>query len=353
MRILKYLVLSSLMILALTPLCSAQAQLAGDWQGTLAAGGQDFRLVWHVVKAAGGSVTSTFDNVDQGVFGIKVKSMVLNGSDLTLTIDTVIQPNGQDVTLRGVLAGKVSADGNAVAGTWTQTEPDNPPVDLTLKRVQAAPPAAASPQIAGDWHGTLSAGGAELHVVFHFAGGSGGALSGTMDSVDQGANGIPLTSVTLKDSKLSLTVDAVQGSYSGTLTPDGVQIKGTWSQGMPLELNLDRGGLKVVEAKSAVPTDIDGTWQGTLDTGSKKLRLVYKIENTEQGLTAKIQSPDQGSTWTSAFPVTRSGASITIPIKAIGSTYEGKLSADLASIEGTFSQAGNSFPLALKRVKEQ
>jgi hypothetical protein len=162
-----------------------------------------------------------------------------------------------------------------------------------------------------------------------------------MDSVDQGANGIPLASVTLKDSKLSLTVDAVQhGSYEGTLTADAAQIKGTWSQGMSLELNLERSGLKVVEAKPAAATDIDGTWQGALDTGSMKLRLHYKIENTEQGLTGKMQSPDQGSTWTSPFPITRSGASITIPIKAIGSTYEGKLSADLGSIEGTFSQGG-------------
>jgi hypothetical protein len=353
MRILKYLALSSLTALALTPLCPAQAQLAGDWQGTLSAGGQDFRLVWHVVKAADGSVTSTYDNVDQGVFGIKVKSMVLNGSDLTLTIDTVIQPNGEDLTLRGVVAGKVSANGNEFTGTWTQTDPEQPPVDLTLKRAQAAPPATASPQIAGDWHGALSAGDAELHVVFHFTAGSGGALSGTMDSVDQGTNGIPLTSVTLKDSKLSLAVDAVHGSYEGTLTPDAAQIKGTWSQGMPLELNLERGSLKVVEAKPAAPTDVDGSWQGTLDAGTVKLRLVYKIENTQDGLTAKMQSPDQSPGWTSAYPITRNGASLTIPIKANGSTYEGKLSADLASIEGTFSQAGNSFPLALKRVKEK
>jgi hypothetical protein len=51
--------------------------------------------------------------------------------------------------------------------------------------------------------------------------------------------------------------------------------------------------------------------------------------------------------------MTRDASSITIPIKANGSTYEGKISADIGSIDGTFKQAGNSFPLALKRVKEQ
>jgi hypothetical protein len=352
MRILKYLALTTLMALALTPVCSAQAQLAGDWRGTLSAGGQDFRLAWHVVKAADGSVTSTFDNVDQGVFGIKVKSTALSGSDLTVTIDTVIQPNGQDMALRGVLAGKVSADGNELTGTWTQTDPDQPPVDLTMKRVQAAPPAAPSPQIAGDWLGTISAGGVELRVAFHFIAARDGTFSGTFDSLDQGVNGVPLSSVTLKDSKLNLTLDPAHASYQGTVNSDATAIIGTWSQGQPLELNLKRGVALASASKPAPPTDIDGTWQGTLDAGTIKLRVLYKIENTQDGLTAKLQSPDQSPAWSSAYPITRNGPNITIPIKANGSTYEGKLSGDLGSIEGTFSQAGNSFPLVLKRSKE-
>jgi hypothetical protein len=269
-------------------------------------------------------------------------------------VDDVIHPNGQDVPVVGTFAGTLSADGNEVTGTWTQTEPPQPPADVTFKREQSAPAAAspALPQIAGDWHGALSAGGAELHLVFHFAAGADGALSGTLDSVDQGANGIPVNTVTLKGSKLSLAVDAVKGTYEGDISPDGKQIKGNWSQGTSLELNLERGPLKIAESKPAPPTDIDGNWQGTLDLGSAKLRLVYQIANTQDGLIAKMQSPDQGASWSSAYPITRSGANITIPIKANGSTYDGKLSSDLSSIDGTFQQGGQSIPLALKRVKE-
>jgi hypothetical protein len=90
-------------------------------------------------------------------------------------------------------------------------------------------------------------------VVFHFTAGSNAALSATMDSVDQGANGIPVNSVALKGSQLSLAVDAVHGAYEGTLSPDATAIKGTWSQGMSLELNLERGALKQAEAKPAPP----------------------------------------------------------------------------------------------------
>lgn len=345
-----FAILAILFTLAWTPICFAQTQLVGEWSGAISMNGQTERILWHVVKAADGSVSSTYDNVDEGVTGIKVKSLTIDGTALKAAVDDVIHVQGQDVPVAGTFVGTLSNDGNEVRGTWTQTEPPQPPSDITFKREQAAPTAAASAQIAGDWRGTLTPDGAELRVIFHFVAGTNGALSGTLDSVDQGANGIPITSATLNGSKLSLTVDAVHGTYEGALNSDATAIKGTWSQGMPLELNLERGVFKIAEAKPAAASDIDGNWQGTLDIGSQKLRIIYQIANTQDGLTAKLQSPDQGGTWTAAYPMTRSGVNVTIPIKAIGSTYAGKLSADLTSIDGTFEQGGQSFPLALKRV---
>jgi hypothetical protein len=65
-----------------------------------------------------------------------------------------------------------------------------------------------------------------------------------------------------------------------------------------------------------------------------------------------MQSPDQNPAWTSAYLFTRNGSSIVIPIKVNGSIYEAKLSSDLSSMDGTFKQGSNAFPLALKHVKE-
>jgi hypothetical protein len=55
-----------------------------------------------------------------------------------------------------------------------------------------------------------------------------------------------------------------------------------------------------------------------------KLRLVYKIENTQDGLTARMQSPDQNPAWRSAYPVTRSGSGISVNVKANASTLRGQ-----------------------------
>ena len=247
----KHSMLSKLAFIALSTLvlstaCNAQSSLAGDWQGVLNAGGAQFRIAWHVTAAKDGSLTSTLDNIDQGIFGIKVKSLTLDGSHLTLTVDDEIEVSGQSINVKGVFDGTIDKDVTELKGTWTQTEPEQAPAELDLKHT----PAQAA-------------------------------------------------------------------------------------------------------AKPAVPSDIDGIWLGTLDAGATKLRLVLKIANGPDGLTASLQSPDQSQQWLPANSATRSGDSLNFTIESLGVVYDGKIDAGLNSIDGTFTQGGRPLPLALKRVKDQ
>ncbi len=207
--------------------------------------------------------------------------------------------------------------------------------------------------IAGDWQGTLKVGGAELRLVLHVAKNTDGSLKATLDSVDQGANGIPVTSISLKDSKLNFTVDAVHGTYEGKVTSDGNEISGTWTQGQALPLSFKRTAAPVKTAhKPAKPSDIDGAWLGSLDAGAMKLRIVFHISNTEDGLMATLDSPDQGKNGITVTSVTRDGASLRLEVKSINGGFEGKISPDLRTVEGTWTQMGNPLPLTLKRVKD-
>jgi hypothetical protein len=135
--------------LAFAGKCFGQSSLVGDWEGTLNAGGNEVHLAWHVTATADGGITSTFDNKDEGVYGIKVKETVLKDSKLTLTVDDQVEVNGSSVNIRGAFEGVVSADGSEVSGTWTQTDPqEQPPAEIHLKRNAAqASPAAAAPKI--------------------------------------------------------------------------------------------------------------------------------------------------------------------------------------------------------------
>ena len=213
-------------------------------------------------------------------------------------------------------------------------------------------PFAGARSIAGDWHGTLSTGNGDLLLVLHIMESGDGSLKATLDSVNQHANGIPVTTVTFKDSKLSLEVEAIHGSYAGTVNADATEITGTWTQGQSFPLNFKRGaGPAKVEHKPAKPSDIDGTWEGTLDAGGTKLRAVFHIVNTADGLTATMDSPDQNAFGLSASSVTRMGSTLKVEMKQISGAFEGKIGGDLATIEGTWTQHGGRLPLTLKREK--
>jgi len=201
-------------------------------------------------------------------------------------------------------------------------------------------PAARAQDVVGDWMGTLSAGGTELRLLVHIAKGAGSSLTGTMDSLDQGAMGIKISQISLDRATLKFSVDAVRGKYQGKLAGDA--IKGTWNQGQPVELDLTR-------VKSS---PLDGAWAGTLDFGATKLRLILHLTSGPQGLIASLQSPDQGDAVIPASSVKLDMSGLVFEAAQVGARFEGKLNASLGSISGTFTQGGRSAPLELKRVKD-
>lgn len=110
--------------------------------------------------------------------------------------------------------------------------------------------AAQQSRLAGTWLGRLSAGGATLRVVFNVSVDSTGALKATMDSPDQGANGLPVASVSLTGDTVKFNVTIVAGSYVGTVAADGKTIDGTWTQSgttFPLALEKQAGPVKAPE----------------------------------------------------------------------------------------------------------
>jgi hypothetical protein len=204
--------------------------------------------------------------------------------------------------------------------------------------------------LVGEWHGTLTAGPAKLRLALHFFKGSGTAYTGSMDSLDQGARGIPLSSIKMDGNKLSFEVESIRGTYDGVLKGD--MIAGTWrqgDQGFPLE--FQRGAFPKVERKPGKPSDIDGAWSGALDSSFKGLRVVLNIANMEDGLSATLDSPDQDAKGIPAT-ITRNGDIIKFEAPAVGGSFEGKLDAKKETIDGTFSQFGKSSPLKLLRGKD-
>lgn len=94
--------------------------------------------------------------------------------------------------------------------------------------------------VVGVWQGTLTLPTAQLRLVVKIRE-EAGALTGTLDSVDQGARDLPIDTIRFADGELEFEMRAIGGRFAGKLGAGG-EIAGTWSQGggsLPLTLRRD------------------------------------------------------------------------------------------------------------------
>ncbi len=95
-----------------------------------------------------------------------------------------------------------------------------------------------SQEITGNWNGLLKVQGTQLKLVFNITKTEKGLVA-TMDSPNQGAKDIPVTTVSFEDSVLKLTIANASIEYEGTLGKDRL-ITGNFRQGgrsFPLDLS--------------------------------------------------------------------------------------------------------------------
>lgn len=98
--------------------------------------------------------------------------------------------------------------------------------------------AAVEPPV-GDWEGKLDTGNGTLRLVVHISHDKDGKLSGTLDSPDQGANGMQLSSITYNAPDFHFDLTEVGGSYDGKFNKEKGAVEGEWKQGghsLPLTL---------------------------------------------------------------------------------------------------------------------
>ena len=115
--------------------------LTGTWQGTLQAG-RELRTVIKISTTDKDTLKAILYSIDQGAQGIPVNPVTLQGSTVRMSVPGI----------GGAYEGKLSADGNSIAGTWTQG-PNPLPLNLTRATPATAwaipePPAPPKPMAA-------------------------------------------------------------------------------------------------------------------------------------------------------------------------------------------------------------
>jgi len=134
--------------------------------------------------------------------------------------------------------------------------------------------AAAATGIEGDWSGVLNSGPNKLRTVLHLARAADGSLTGTLDSVDQGAMGIPISKVTEDGRSLLIEIKAVGATYGGQWSADGSEITGVFHQhGFDLPLTFRRGPLPELarpqNPKKPYPYDVEDVVYDNPKTGNR------------------------------------------------------------------------------------
>jgi pimeloyl-ACP methyl ester carboxylesterase len=93
---------------------------------------------------------------------------------------------------------------------------------------EPAKPADKGP--AGYWQGTLKVGAVELRLGLNVTAKPDGGFTATLDSPDQGAKGLPVDDVTVKDAEVKLEMKNLKASFEGKLSADGKELAGTFKQ---------------------------------------------------------------------------------------------------------------------------
>jgi CubicO group peptidase (beta-lactamase class C family) len=210
---------------------------------------------------------------------------------------------------------------------------------LTLASLSAA--AQQKQNLVGDYVGTLG----PLHLNLHLKVDAVGALSGSLDSPDQGADGIPCAGFHLDGNALSFTVPAVHGSWKGSVASDGATLSGTWDQGSPMPLKFTRDTF----VAAAKPSPVEGIWLGTLQAGSTSLRLQLKVKSDSAGREfCALDSLDQHAMGLECDKVVFSTNDFSFDVPSVHGHWSGRLSADGRALTGTWTQ-GSPLPLNLVR----
>jgi hypothetical protein len=101
---------------------------------------------------------------------------------------------------------------------------------------------AQTPGIERVWHGTLAAAGAKVRIGLRVVRTAEGGLSATLEAVDQGVKGLPVSLIEQNQEAVRFEAPMMQARFEGRLDAGGERISGVWTQsGAPQPFVWERG----------------------------------------------------------------------------------------------------------------
>jgi len=312
------------------------AQLNGPWHGALSIPQTERKLNlvlnFKADGQAGSGMSATVDSPDQSAFGIPAESVSLKDGNVQVKV------------LRPVMSFEGKLEGGQLVGKWTQG--GTAPLTFSKGKFEAAGlvvDKATRDRLEGNWYGKFGSG---IGIAFRFKENKAGNLLATMDSPHEGRNGIPVSAVSLDGDKLTLRVDGVGATFTGTLKPDA--ISGRFAAGgQGNDLNLERG--EYVPEAVRVPADLASKLVGKWEGKTANTYMILRFKLNEKGELIALQDiPNRQLFGLPVSEVTMKDGALSLKVKGIAAEFKGRLSE--SQISGDWTMPSLQFPLKLNRA---
>jgi hypothetical protein len=224
-----------LIVVVAVLLAPAQSKPAGSghWEGAIQVPDHELKILVDLAQNDKGEWFGNIAIPEQGLKEFPLSKIVVKGASVSFVM------NG--VPGEPAFQGDLSPSGKAIKGNFTQGG-----ASLTFELKWVSEPSIKAPaksapiakEFEGTWAGArVAPDGTKLRLRVNLANGADGAASGTINSLDQGAVEMPLSSIAQKGSAITLELKLVGGVFEGELKGD--ELVGIWSQGggsLPLTL---------------------------------------------------------------------------------------------------------------------
>jgi len=216
--------------------------------------------------------------------------------------------------------------------------------------------------LAGDWDGTASIQGTVTHLGLHMNTTPEGKMTALLDNIGQNISGIPAIGGSFDGSHLILRfgywkpnsdgdLEMRVASYEATVNEANSEMTGVWTQEGSWPLNFKRLTWQAKNPKPAPPTIFDGDWAGVeYEARGIKIHFILHIHNTEDGLMALLDCPEEKFKGALASRVTYDQDSRQISITIGQSVFAGTMTANGKVLDTSMTEPGFHFLIHFDRL---
>jgi hypothetical protein len=186
-----------------------------------------------------GTFRATMDIFDQGAKDIPAASATYTNGNARLEWSA----------FQTVYDAKLSADGKNLTGAWKGGGRSNQVSFVRLdaratmlpKDISFTPEKSKPDDVRGYWLGTLEVPGRKLRLALNIGKVPDGSYAGTLSSLDQGGQEIPISTAAVTAEKVIFEWKGMRAKFEAKLNSEGTLLDGTWEQfGNPLPLKMER-----------------------------------------------------------------------------------------------------------------